>query len=82
MGVTSLEKSMKPVMSRNGFTLIEVLMAMLVLLISFLGLISMSTTAIRRNAAANKMTIATILAQDKLEEIRNTPYSGIYYYSC
>jgi len=65
------------VLSRKGFTLIEVLAALVLLLITLLGLSSLLTTTIQANAYARRMTTATSLAQDKLEEIRNMAYTAV-----
>lgn len=68
---------MKAPKSQNGFTLIEVLMAIIVLSIGFLALASMTITAIKGNAVASKQTIATTLAQEKIEEIKDRPYGEV-----
>lgn len=52
----------------SGFTLIELLIASVVLTIGLLGMIFLITTLISNNRFNNRMTTATILAQDKLED--------------
>lgn len=62
-----MKKKMKKTL---GFTLIEVLTALTILAIAMLGFIPMVISTIRANSFGVKMTRATELAQDKLEEIR------------
>jgi len=61
----------------NGFTLVEVMIAVMVLAIAFLAMYQMQAMAVRGNETANQVTIATVLAQDKMEEIRNTNYDDV-----
>ena len=64
-------------MSQNnkGFTLIEVLVAMVILSIGLLGTAALITGIIRGNQVSNRMTAATTLAQDKMENIKSVSYS-------
>jgi prepilin-type N-terminal cleavage/methylation domain-containing protein len=61
----------------KGFTLVEVLIAVMVLAIAFLAMYQMQAMAVRGNETGNQVTIATMLAQDKMEEIRNTNYDDV-----
>jgi prepilin-type N-terminal cleavage/methylation domain-containing protein len=61
----------------NGFTLVEVLIAVMVLAVAFLAMYQMQAMAVRGNETGNQVTIATVLAQDKMEEIRNTAYDNV-----
>lgn len=54
----------------SGFTLIEVLVAMSIFAIAVLGLAVGATTVMRANQTGLYTTIATNLAQDKLEELK------------
>ncbi len=60
----------------KGFTLIEVLVAMVVFSLALLGLGKMHLTAIQVNAAASRVTQATTLAQDKVERLLAIPYNA------
>jgi len=60
----------------KGFTLIEVLIATLILAIGLLSLATLAGTVIRGNSFSNKMTTATTLAQDKMEEIKGLGYDN------
>jgi len=60
-----------------GFSLIEVLVALTILAIGLLGLALLQTTAIKGNAIASKSTIATQVAQDKVEWFRNQSWANV-----
>lgn len=60
----------------RGFTLIEVLVAMVVLAIGSVGTTALTLTIIRSNTFSNKLTIATTLAQDKLEDVKNQGFAS------
>jgi prepilin-type N-terminal cleavage/methylation domain-containing protein len=61
----------------KGFTLVEVMIAVMVLAVAFLAMYQMQAMAVRGNETGNQVTIATVLAQDKMEEIRNTAYDNV-----
>jgi len=61
----------------KGFSLIEVLIALVILSISLLGMASLMSTATKYNASGGRLTEATTLAQDKLETLRITPWTQI-----
>ncbi|MBU4259360.1 MAG: prepilin-type N-terminal cleavage/methylation domain-containing protein [Proteobacteria bacterium] len=65
-------------MSQNnkGFTLIEVLVAMVILTVGLLGTAALITGIIKGNKVSNRITTATVLAQDKIEEIKGAGYAG------
>ena len=54
----------------DGFSLIEVLFAMVVLMIAALGLAQMFAVSIHRNAGARHQTSTTVLAVQKMEQLR------------
>jgi len=56
---------------QEGFSLIEVLISLVILAVGLLGLALFQTTAIKGNAIAAKWTVATELAQDRLERFRH-----------
>ncbi len=58
----------------QGFTLIEVIVAMAVLAIGILALQTMQITSIKGNAHANRLTTSSIWASDRLERIHALPY--------
>ena len=61
----------------NGFTLVEVMIAILLLAVGFLSVAGVATTVINGNALAREITTATTLAQDKLEELKDTSYANL-----
>lgn len=58
--------------NRQGFTLLEVLIAMFILTVAILALVSVTVTVIKGNASNKMVTTATTLAKDQLETIKNT----------
>ena len=66
---------MKTLQSENGFTLIEVLIAMVVLTIGILSLYAMQMSAIRGNSHANRLTEASTWNADQVEKIIGLHYS-------
>ena len=55
-------------------TLLEVVVAMALVFVALLGLAGLTTTAMKGVAVGNHITIATTLAQEKLEDIRRKGY--------
>ena len=55
---------------QSGFSMVEVLVAILLLTVGLLALAKMQTQAVASNNYGNQLTEATFLAQDKLEEFR------------
>jgi type IV pilus assembly protein PilV len=56
-----------------GFTLLEVLIALLILSIGLLGLAALQTTGLRSNQMANMRTLATEAAYDITDRMRANP---------
>lgn len=63
--------------SKSGFTLIEVLVAMAIFAVAVLGLAMGAASVMRANQTSYFTTIATNLAQDKLEELKAMPAANI-----
>ncbi|MBV5328989.1 MAG: prepilin-type N-terminal cleavage/methylation domain-containing protein [Chlorobium sp.] len=61
--------------SEQGFTLIEVLVAIAVLTIGILSLYSMHVSSINGNASASNMTMGTNWASDRVEILLSRPYN-------
>ncbi len=57
----------------QGFTLLEVLLATVLLSVAFLGLTAMTTSTIRGLSFSDKLTTATTLAREKIEQIKHAP---------
>jgi prepilin-type N-terminal cleavage/methylation domain-containing protein len=60
--------------TENGFTIIEVLIAITVLTIGILAVSSMQVYAIRSNAFASHQTQGTTMALDRLEKLMSLSY--------
>ena len=56
---------------QDGFTLIEVLIAIVILSVGLLGMASLTVGIIKGNKFSNDLSTATTLAQDKMEDIRS-----------
>ncbi len=61
--------------NNQGFTLIESLIAMLVLTIGILAVNTMQISSIRGNTSANKLTVASTLAGNSYERLLNVSYN-------
>ena len=59
----------------KGLTLLEVLVAMVVLSLGLLALAKMQITAIQVNAISGRLTQGTAFAQDKVEQLMALPYA-------
>ena len=61
--------------NKNGFTLIESMVAMTVLLIGILGVMGMQYYAITGNASSRELRVATTLTSELLAQLIGTPYT-------
>jgi type IV pilus assembly protein PilV len=57
-------------MDKKGFTLIEVLIGLVLLAIGLLAIAGMQITSVKGNFFSSNMTQASILAQDRLESLK------------
>jgi len=64
--------------NRNGFTLLELMIAVGVLIVALAGLLGVFAHLISLNENSSKLTLAVAACQAKLEEIRNSTFSNIY----
>lgn len=64
--------------NNSGFTLLELMIAVSVLIIALSGLLAVFTGIMSLNENARRITLAVTAAQDKLEEIRNSSFSTLY----
>jgi prepilin-type N-terminal cleavage/methylation domain-containing protein len=58
---------------QGGFTLLEVIVAMSILTIGILSTLSMAFMSVRNTTSGNIVTQATLLAQSRIEQIKNEP---------
>lgn len=63
----------KSIKNQTGFTLIEVMIALVILAAGLLGLMTMQIVSIKANSFSSEMTYTSMLAQQKLEELNNLP---------
>ena len=63
-------KTQKP-RDESGFTLIEVMVSIIILSIGVLGLAPLMAVSITGNAFSNEATRANVIAQDRIEELKN-----------
>ena len=61
----------------KGFTLMEVMIAIVVLSVALLALAGLQIISIRSNSFGNHMTEAITLAKDLMEEMKNTEWEDI-----
>jgi prepilin-type N-terminal cleavage/methylation domain-containing protein len=61
----------------NGFTLVEILVAIGILAIAFLGLISVTVMTMKGNTFSKTLTTAATLANDKTEDLKRAGYAGL-----
>ena len=57
----------------HGFSLVDALVASLILAIAIASLAQLIISATTANAVAGRLTIATLLATEKIEELRSAP---------
>ncbi len=60
---------------QGGFSLIEVLICMVIVAVGLLALAGMQVISIKGNAFSRKVTQATVLTQNKLEELKRLPFT-------
>jgi len=74
-GVYRLMKIL-PLHTQHGFTLIEMLIAIVVLAIGMLGLARMTMATISVHTATERLARASALLQDSMERIKQAGYGG------
>jgi type IV pilus assembly protein PilV len=68
---------LRPFLKSNGFTLIEILVALVILAIALLAMAALMARTTGNNSLGGHLTEAATLAQNKLEQLRATPYAMI-----
>ena len=66
-------KTNNSVFNQSGFTMLEVLVAIVVLAFGLLGLAGLQADGLRNNASAYKRSQATLMAYDMLDRMRANP---------
>lgn len=73
---TQIKDRLKPTFSLShrltsrGFTLLEIMVALTIMVVALLGLLRVMTMGLKGSKRAEEMTIATMLAQRKIEDTR------------
>ena len=70
---------MKVIRNAKGFSLLELLVTLAILSIGLLGLLGMQITGAQGNAASQKLTIATTLAQTGIEDFMSRSTSDAIF---
>jgi len=73
----SLEKSSRA--GERGFTLIETAVALVVMMIVGLAVASLFVYAVKFNSGANDRALALAIAQQRMEQLRKTPFSDAIF---
>jgi type IV pilus assembly protein PilV len=61
----------------DGFTLIELMITLVILSIGLVALAGLQVSAIKGNTFSKRMTAAVSIANQKLEQIKDTAYANI-----
>ncbi|MFH1508734.1 MAG: prepilin-type N-terminal cleavage/methylation domain-containing protein [bacterium] len=64
--------------NKKGFTLIEVMVVTVVLVVGLLGILGMLVYSIRAGATSQNRAVATYLAQEGLEAVRNIRDTNVF----
>ena len=65
---------MCPLRNELGFTLLDNLIALVILSVVLMGLVGLATTVITGNAISKSRTVGLTLVQDKIEDARRAGY--------
>jgi len=68
--------TMKVLHNKKGFTLLEILVAMTLLTTALLGMAGLTAALTQGNTFSNRLTVASTLAQDRLEDLTNLGYGN------
>ena len=63
--------------NNNGFTMIELMIAIVIITLGMFAVMSLVVVVIRGNSISDNMTTATILAQNQMEDARRLGYAGL-----
>ena len=69
-------KARKGLKGQQGFTLVEILVAITLMLLGVFAVLGMQTVALQSNSIANQLSVATSLASEALEDISSSRWSS------
>jgi type IV pilus assembly protein PilV len=69
--------SKSQVSTEDGFTLIELMITLVILSMGLVALAGLQVSAIKGNTFSKRMTAAVSIANQKLEQIKDTAYANI-----
>lgn len=64
-------------MKRNGFSLVEVVVATVLLAVSALGLAAYSGTTLQHIFLSNQLSVATVVAREQADSLRALPFDSV-----
>ena len=73
--ISYTETQMDKLKKENGFTLLEVLIALTIFAVGLLAVAALQTSAIKMNSTSNKLTNLSTLAMDQIERLSALPYA-------
>jgi type IV pilus assembly protein PilV len=68
---------MKILHDMSGFTLIEILVATVIITIASSGIATLTVGVIQGNSFGKRLTTATVLAQDRIEQVKMMSYQNV-----
>ncbi len=75
--IPEIQYDMPVIRSNAGFSLVETVVALLVLTVGLLGMAGLSIEVMKGNKSSNQISTATALAQDKMEKLRELGYENL-----
>ena len=70
-------KVQQSICPNTGFTLVESMLTLAIMSMSLLALAGLQITALRGNALSRRMTTAVSIAEQRIEQLKNTSYPYI-----
>jgi len=62
-------------LKNKGFSLLEILIGVVILAVGILAIATLQTTSVRGNFFSHNLMQATYVAQDRLENLKNLPFT-------